>query len=310
MSASQLLATPRFALSRTTVQRLLFAFICLVWGTNWLAMKVGVSVVPPGIFSGLRWTTAGALLIAWRWWRGDAPRINLNHFGRLLVVSMLLITINAVIMLYGLRHVGSGLAGVISSALTPISLLGFGVAFGQERFTARQLGAIGVGIAGILILFGPAVMAGTMDTMTLLGAGGVIAGCLFYSLGSVMALPLMRNMPPTEVAAMTNLLGGAILLVLSLAFEPGAWQAMALDWGWKVWAAWLFLLLPGSLGATVVYFVLVRDWGASKTGSYAFVCPVVAVVLGVTVLGETVDVFDAVGMLLMLAAAGLVLRKG
>jgi drug/metabolite transporter (DMT)-like permease len=261
------------------------------------------------MFSGRRWSRAGVLLRGWRWSRGFPPRINPNHLGRLLLVSLLLITVNAVIMLYGLRHVGSGLAGVISSALTPISLVGFGVAFGQERLTARQGGAIGVGIVGILILFGPAMMAGTMDTMTLLGAGGVIAGCLFYSLGSVMALPLMRNMPPTEVAAMTNFLGGAILLVLSLIFEPGAWQAMSLDWGWQAWTAWVFLLLPGSLGATVVYFILVRDWGASKTGSYAFVCPVVAVVLGVAVLGETVSIFDAVGMLLMLAAAGLALRR-
>src|SRR6516225_4444032 len=150
MSASIHTGLPRVALSSAAVHRLLFAFVCLVWGTTWLALKVGVATVPPGVFSGLRWTIAGMVLIGWRWWRGWAPRINLNHVGRLVLVSMLLVTINAAVMLYGLRHVGSGLAGVISSALTPISLLAFGVAFGQERFTGRQLGAMALGVAGIL----------------------------------------------------------------------------------------------------------------------------------------------------------------
>jgi drug/metabolite transporter (DMT)-like permease len=300
---------PRLALSSATVHRLLFAFVCLVWGTNWLAMKIGVAAVPPGIFSGTRWTTAGLVLLLWRWSRGYPPRLNLRIAGRLVLVSVLLVAFNAIIMLYSLRHVGSGLASVVNSALTPISLLGFAVALGQERFSLRQAGAMALGVAGILVLFGPDALAGKIDTMTLLGTAGIIIACLSYSLGSVLSIPLMRNMPPTEMAAMTNFIGGAILLVMSLLFEPGGWDAMTGNWGVAAWSAWLFLLLPGSLGATVVYFLLVRDWGASRTGTYAFVSPVIAVLLGVTVLGEQVHVNDAIGMALMLAAAGLVLRR-
>jgi drug/metabolite transporter (DMT)-like permease len=309
MSASQHFAMPRLAVSPAVVQRLLFAFVCLVWGSNWLAMKFGIAVVPPGVFSGTRWATAGLLLVLWRWWRGAPPRINPRSFPRLLLVSLMLVTVNAPVLLYSLLYVGSGLASVINSALTPISLLGFAVVLGQERFRLRQAGAIGLGIAGILVLFGPDVLAGRVDTMTLLGAAGVILSCLIYSLGSVLAIPLMRGMAPTELAGMSNLIGGAVLLVLSLVFEPGAVAAMAGDWGWAAWLSWLFLLLPASLGATVIYFMLVRDWGASRTGSYAFISPVIAVLLGVTVLSEQVHLTDAIGMALMLAAAALVLRR-
>jgi drug/metabolite transporter (DMT)-like permease len=73
--------------------------------------------------------------------------------------------------------------------------------------------------------------------------------------------------------------------------------------------AWLYLLLPGSLLSTVIYFLLVRDWGASRTGTYAFVSPVVAVVIGTTLFGEKLDVGDVVGMVLMLGAAAIVLRR-
>jgi len=81
------------------------------------------------------------------------------------------------------------------------------------------------------------------------------------------------------------------------------------EWGWPAFVGWLWLLLPGSLGATLIYFLLVRDWGASRTGTYAFVSPVVAVVIGMWLFGERVTFFDVVGIVLMLSAAGMVLRR-
>ncbi len=298
--------TPR---SAGTQQRVLFALLCLIWGSNWLALKVGTGAVPPGFFSGTRWTVAGLLLLVWRSWHGQGNRVRRGLIGRLAAVAFLMVGLNALIQNYGLRLVSSGLAAVISSALTPISLLGFSVALGQETLTLRQIGAIALGICGILLLFGPKAVAGGLQWHELLGVGGVVIGCLCYSLGSVLARPLMRAMPPAQVATMTNLLGGLMLLAGSVPFEPGAIAAMRFDWGWPAWLSWLFLLGPGSLGGTIIYFVLVRDWGASRTGTYAFVTPVISVLLGMAVLGERIDASDAAGMVLMLAAAGLVLRR-
>jgi drug/metabolite transporter (DMT)-like permease len=125
-----------------------------------------------------------------------------------------------------------------------------------------------------------------------------------------MARPLMNSLAPAQMAAMTNLIGGVILLAASIVFEPGAFAALIHPWGWPAVVAWLYLLLPGSILSTVIYFLLVRDWGASRTGTYAFVSPVIAVVLGTTLFGERLDIGDVVGMLLMLAAAAIVLRRG
>ena len=119
---------------------------------------------------------------------------------------------------------------------------------GQERFAPRQLAAMAMGVAGILVLFGPAALAGTLDVWALLGAAGVTIGCLCYSAGSVMARPLMRSLAPAQMAAMTNLIGGLILLIASVIFEPGARAALQLHWGWPAFLAWLYLLRAG-LGA-------------------------------------------------------------
>ena len=79
------------------------------------------------------------------------------------VVAVLMVSFNQVIQLYGLRYITAGLAAVLSSALTPISLLGFAVIVGQERFVRRQVAAIAIGVTGILVLFGPAALAGRLD---------------------------------------------------------------------------------------------------------------------------------------------------
>jgi drug/metabolite transporter (DMT)-like permease len=288
--------------------RWMFAFLCFVWGTTWIGMKIGIATVPPGMFAGIRWTVAGLVLLTIRRARGEIVRPPPRLVGRLLVVSVLMITFNQVIQLYGLKYITAGLAAVISSALTPIALLGFSVALGQERFSPRQLGAIALGVVGVVVLFGPQALAGTLDVWEVLGAGGVITGCLCYSFGSVMARPMMRTLAPVQMAGLTDLIGGVILLVASLLFEPGAWRSLDLDWGWPAWVAWFYLLVPGALLSTTFYFLLVRDWGASRTGTYAFISPVIAVIVGCTWFGEKLDWGDLAGMTLMLLAAGLALR--
>ena len=286
----------------------MFAFICFVWGTTWLAMKIGTATVSPGIFAGLRWSLAGAVLLTICLVRGEwvlpPPRL----VPRLIFVSIVLISFNQVIQLYGLRYITAGLGAVISSALTPLALLVFTVAMGQERFSPRRLGAILVGIAGVLMLFGPAAIAGTLDVWKIIGAAGVAIGCLCYTFGSVMTRPMMHTLPPVQLAGLTDFIGGMMMLFVSLAIEPGASESVRLHWGWPAFLAWLYLLVPGALMSTTMYFLLVRDWGASRPGTYAFISPVIAVIIGCTFFGEQLDWGEAIGMVLMLAGAALALR--
>jgi drug/metabolite transporter (DMT)-like permease len=294
----------------TAAQRAMFVFICFVWGTTWLAMKIGIATVSPGVFAGLRWSLAGAILLGYRRFRGERVMPPPRLLPRLILVSVLLVSFNQVIQLYGLKYITAGLAAVISSALTPIALLVFSVAAGQERFTARQIGAISLGVSGVLLLFGPDAVAGTLDMWELAGAAGVTVGCLCYTAGSVMTRPMMRTIEPVQLAGLTDLVGGMVMLLAALAIEPGAWESMSLHWGWPAFLAWLYLLVPGALLSTTMYFLLVRDWGASRPGTYAFISPVIAVAIGCAWFGEKLEPGSAAGMVLMLVAAGLALRPG
>jgi drug/metabolite transporter (DMT)-like permease len=296
-------------LSRAAKQRFLFAILCVVWGMTWLAMKAGINAVPPGIFSALRWTIAGVALVGWRLARGEPIATDRRTLLHIYLMSLLMLVLNPLIMLYGLRYTSSGLASVLSSALTPIAMVWFASLLGQERFTRREVAAVALGVCGILVLYGPKAAAGTLGWPEALGSLAIILGNTIYCLASVLARPTLRTIPPGQWVALSNIMGGVTLLVLCIAFEPGAIPALAFQWPTSALIGIVFLICAGSLGATVIFFLLVRDWGAGRTGMYAFISPIIAVFLGMVTYGEPVGLIDVVGMAAMLAAAGIAMRR-
>jgi drug/metabolite transporter (DMT)-like permease len=104
------------------------------------------------------------------------------------------------------------------------------------------------------------------------------------------------------------LVGGLVLVGSSLLLEPGAGQALAGRWGTAAWTGWLFLVLFGSLVGYTLYMRLIREIGASRAGSYAFVSPIVALLLGVVVGKESVSAAAVAGMSVMLVGAYLVIN--
>ena len=301
---------------RFTRSHALFAAMCLVWGATWVAVKIGLEAVPPVFFAGTRFTAAGAILLGALRWRGAAGRIARADLPRLAAVTLLMIAATYALLYWGAQFVGSGLAAVLDLALMPVALLAIAALLGEERFSPARAAGVALGVAGLLVLFGPQALddggpegdaAGT--AMWLVGGGAIVLSALVYSLGSVLARPLLRAYPPALVSGVTTLGGGLALVAVALVLEPGATAALSGRWGGAAWASWGFLVLFGSLVAYTTYLRLVRDWGASRAGSYAFVSPVIAVALGVLAFGETVTVTDALGMAVMLAGAWLTLRS-
>jgi drug/metabolite transporter (DMT)-like permease len=125
----------------------------------------------------------------------------------------------------------------------------------------------------------------------------------------VLARPLFEGYSSDFVAGFTTLFGGAFLILISLVVEPGAAAALTGDWGWRAWAGWLFLVLFGSFIGYTLFMRLLHDIGASRAGAFAFVSPVIAVLLGIFTYGEEVSLIDIIGMAIMLSAAFLALRE-
>ncbi len=285
----------------------LFVIMCLIWGATWLAMKVGVVNVPPIFFGGTRFVLAGLLLLLLAWLRGEMRRFGGRELGRLGLVQLLMVVLTYAPLFWGIRHVPSGLTAVLDLALMPVSLLGFGIALGEEHWSLLRGTALGFGFAGLAVLFGPQIAAPT-DLLGLLGAAAIVFSAVVYSLGSVVARPLTKTTSAAFLSGVTMLPGGLVLTFGALAFEPGALDATRFHWTAAAWGGWAFLVLFGSLIAFTAYLRLIAAWGPARAGSYAYVSPVIAVLLGVLALGERVGLRDALGMALLLVAAFCSLR--
>ena len=290
----------------------LFLLLCAIWGSTWIGIKAGVEAVPALFFAGTRFTVAGLILWAFSAWHGLA-RIALRDWGRVAVAALLMITLCYGPLFWGMRHVDSGTAAVLELGLTPVALLGFALLLGEERFAWIKLLAIGLGLGGLVVLFGPVAAknwaSGERDaSLQVWGALAVASAAVIYGAGSVVARPLLRIYPSSLLAGATTLIGGIALLALSFAFETGSVQALRGNWGWAAWSGWVFLVLFGSLVGYTIYMQLLRDIGASRAGAYAFVSPVIAVGLGVAVMDEAVSLMDGAGMIILLSAAWLAMK--
>ncbi len=292
----------------------LFVVMCLVWGATWMAVKIGIESVPPVFFAGTRFMAAGGILLCILWWRGIVGRIARVDLPRLAVVTLLMISATYALLFWGAQFVSSGLAAILDLALMPVALLAIAALLGEERFSPARAAGVVLGVAGLFLLFGPQALngepgrSGAGTAMGFLGGGAIVLSAFFYSLGSVLARPLLRIYPPALVSGVTTLGGGVVLLAGALALEPGAVAALSGQWGGAAWISWGFLVLCGSLVAYTAYLRLVHEWGASRAGAYAFVSPIIAVLLGVLAFGETVTGTDMLGMMVMLVGAWLALR--
>jgi drug/metabolite transporter (DMT)-like permease len=285
-----------------------FAVMSLIWGGTWLAMKVGVATVPPIVFGGTRFVIAGLILLLLALCRGETRRLSRREVGRLLLLQLLMVVLTYAPLFWGILHVPSGLTAVLDLTLMPVSLLGFGITLGEENWSLGRALALGFGFAGLAVLFGPQAAMPT-DPLGLLGAAAIVFSAVVYSLGSVVARPLTRTTNPIFLSGLTMLPGGVILTLGAWAFEPGATAAMRFQWDAAAWGGWAFLVVFGSLVAFTTYLRLIAAWGPARAGSYAYVSPVIAVLLGVVLLHEHLGLRDGVGMVLLLVAAFYSLRS-
>ena len=284
----------------------LFVLLCLIWGTTWIAIKAGVDSAPPLLFAGTRFTVAGAVLAGVHAWKAGGALPARRDLARLLASSLLMITACYALLFWGVQFISSGLAGVLEMTLTPISLLFFALLLGDERFDIVRAGSIALGAVGIVILMLPSATEAS-NPNALVGCASVSAAAVAYGLGAVMSRTFQQRYSSLYLSAFMMVTGGGLLTAIALIFEPNA-RGLLAAWPRQAVAGWLYLVIFGSLIGYPIYMHLLRVWGSSRSGSYAFVSSVVAVFAGMAVYGEELSVLSMAAMAVLLFAAWLAMR--
>ncbi len=268
-------------MNRTRVLVALF-IVYLVWGSTYLAIRYAIETLPPLLMAGVRFMSAGAILYAFMRLRGT-PAPERSHWrGAAIVGGLLLLGGNGAVVTAE-RFVPSGLAALmIATVPLWMVLLDWWVP-GGRRPTITVFAGIVLGLAGIVVLVGPTRSTLAIDPR---GAGLLVLATVSWATGSIVSRRLSLPPSPFMATAMEMLSGGAMLTAAGLAFgEVGRLDCDAISP--KSLAAFVYLIVFGSLIAFSAYIWLLREATPAVVSTYAYVNPVVALVLGGVLAGET-----------------------
>jgi drug/metabolite transporter (DMT)-like permease len=276
--------------------------VYVVWGSTYLAMKVGVAHLPPLTLNAVRFLVAGAVLYAWcAWRRRRAPDRGWRPPNRVewragAIQGLLLPAAGTGGATWAEQKLSSGTTALLLATIPLWMVVGRRVA-GRERITAPVGLGLAAGIAGVAVLVNP--FSGTRPDP--LATAVALGGALCWGLGSVYAQHAPRPAQPLLAAAAEMLCAGAALAVLGgVSGEFGRIDAAGDLRGSVI--ALAYLILFGSVVAYSAYEWLLQNAPPRIAGTYAFVNPVVAVALGWWLLGETAG-WPAVAATLVIAAA-------
>ena len=256
---------------------LAFAAVYLIWGSTYLAIHYAVETIPPFLMAGCRFLTSGALLYVWTRAGGAARPSRREWLGATIIGFLLLVSGNGGLC-WSEQRVPSGLAALLLAAIPIWMVLLDSLRRDGTRLGPRVIGGMLMGVAGILLLVGPAHLWGS-SRVDLAGAGVLMLSSFSWALGSVLSHKVSLPRSPFRAAAMEMLAGGALLSALGLLSGESRQFHVALIASRSL-AGLIYLIAAGSLLGFTAYFWLLRTVPMTRVSTYAFVNPAVAVFLG------------------------------
>jgi len=249
--------------------------VYIVWGTTYFAIGIALNSMSPLWMNGLRFTLAGVIMLAWALARGEKAPTAVQWRNAALVGGLMVFGAMTLVMMAQSHGIGSGLMATVVTTMP--MWLALWTRLGGERVPLTSWAGLAMGVAGAVLL----AMEGDFSASPV-GALAAFGAPLCWSLGSYASRKL--DMPRPSMAASAQwLVGGALGLVLAAALEPleGMLHATA-----TAWAAWTYLLVFGTLVALNAYLWLLQNTSAALAGSYSFVNPAVALLVGAGMGGE------------------------
>lgn len=287
---------------RATRGQIIAAFLAiyLVWGSTYLAIRYAVETMPPFVMGGTRFLISGVLLYAWARWRG-APRPTQIHWRNATIAGAFLLLGGNGGVVWAEQTVPSGLTALLVSIL-PFWLVMIEWARPPRRrpSTVVLIGLV-VGFIGIVVLVG----SPGQGSVSLLGATVLVLASLSWAIGSFWSRD--AEMPDSGlIATGMEMLGGGALLFLAGVI---AGELRGFDFGAvspASWVGWIYLILFGSLIGFTSYIWLLDKVSPARLGTYAYVNPVVAVILGWAIAGETLSLRTVVAAVIVIFAVALI----
>jgi drug/metabolite transporter (DMT)-like permease len=292
------------------MKRKLFALIILyvAWGTTYLAIRYAVETIPPFFMSGMRFLTAGVILYGWRKLAGD-PTPTRSQWIQAGIIGLLLLVGGIGGVALAEQYVPSGIAALIVAAAPLWVVLVEFIQPNGNRPTWQPIMAVLAGLAGIAILIGPLSNARAGTGYNITGITILLTASILWSVGSVLSHKVNLPQSPLMGTSVELLAGGAGSLVLAMML--GEWRTLDFQAiSTRSLAGLGYVIVVGSLVGFVCYTWLLRVAPTRIVMTYAYVNPLVAVMLGSLVAHETLTPNVLIATPLILAAVVMSHTRG
>jgi drug/metabolite transporter (DMT)-like permease len=278
---------------------LAFAIIYFVWGSTYLAIRIGVHEVPPFLLAGMRFVAAGVALYLWAIARGESTP-NQRQWASVSLLAIFFFVLDYGLVFWAEQRVPSGVTAVVMATIPVFIALSEMIFLRTQKLTVPLVSALAIGVGGVAVLISRSLNLGGAP-IDRAGVVALIVGSMSWSIASVFTrvLPLPSSKAMSSGAQM--LTGGVFLVITAAAlgefrdFHPANVSREA-------WLSLIYLIVAGSIIGFTAYLWLIHHESPTKVGTYAYVNPVVAVLIGYFLGGEALGARTILGTLLVLTS--------
>ena len=277
--------------------------LCLIWGSTWLAIKIGLNDLPPVSFVAFRFVIAAAILFAISFRRFPMPQR--GEYSLLAITGLLMFGVNYTLLFWAEQYVSSGLAAVLQATIPTFGLIFAHFYLPEEPMKwERMLGAF-LAVAGVTIIC--AKLLDFQGIMAFWGGVAIVAGAAAAAYANILIKARRTKFAPSMISAWQMIFAVVPLLLI------GFWREgnpMHFHWSKTAVACLLYLALVGSVAAFLMFYWLMNRIAVTNLLTISLITPPLAVALGWFAAGETISRWAILGALFVLAGIALILLKG
>lgn len=279
--------------------------LCLIWGTTWIVIKIGLADLPPIGFATVRFLIAAFILfIILRVQKLPLPK-TAKEWRLLALTGILQFSINYSLIFWGEQHISSGLTAVLQATISMFGLLLAWFFLPNERITKLKVGAVVLGIAGVAIIFSDQLRV--QNVLAFLGSVGVVIAAYTAAQASVLVKAKGGTFHPATLVFGQMICGLPPIILYTFIFEGSPLQY---HWTWKAIASVLYLAIVGTVVAFWLYYWLLSKVESTMAMMISVATPLIAVLIDWAVLDERLPTQTFLGgVLIMASIATIVFRK-
>lgn len=283
---------------------LIWLLLCLIWGTTWIFIKIGLEDLPPLAFAAARFLLGVAILfVVIRVQKIPLPK-TAKEWRLIAITGVLQFSVNYSMVFWAEQYITSGLAAVLQAMITVFGLVLAWIFLPNERVTKLKVFAVLIGIAGVAVIFIDQLKVQSL--MAFLGCVGVVIGSYAAAQASILVKSKGGGLHPASLVFCQMLCGLPAIIIYSLIAEG---NPLSFHWTWRAIGCVLYLTIAGTIAAFWLYYWLLGKIESTKAMMISLVTPLIAVVIGAIVLGETLPPQTGIGGLLIIASIGLIVFR-